>query len=464
MNIFLTGMPGVGKTTCLQKVVETVRKQQPTLTLGGFYTQERRCEKGIRAGFDIICYSNNNTEQSDVVPLAQIGSTKPKIGKYSVCLENIQTHMVESLLTSTAKKVDSVATNARPQLTVIDEVGKMELLYPEFFPTVWNHLNNTKSNGSASTIGTLPLPKKPIRQVQQIMGRKDVLVLLVTKSNRDRVAQDLSTYLLQSPLFMSADAGCQATTEILNPYIFRSSNTVRDNPQKPKTRKDDSGKSQDQRKERIPSSAIKSCPALVHKKVPPKILLLGETASPLPENDITLAYKERSMWKVLAKVVQPSENSTTEQALSDKDADYRRLQDAVLSHGIAIWDVLSNVHEKKTGRGRARQGKRNPREDEMPNDLVAMIDNGKTAVSLPNSIQALCFIGSKAHQTFIKHFLQKQTHSSNTTIYTAPSGRRIDLVLLPSSSTGNRMPLAEKAAKWNEVFDKYGCGTQQLEI
>ena len=87
---------------------------------------------------------------------------------------------------------------------------------------------------------------------------------------------------------------------------------------------------------------------------------------------------------------------------------------------------------------------------ESPNDLIAFLD--------AKGVRACCFIGAKAYQTFLRHFTKKQKRSSKPTVYVTPSGLSIDLVVLPSSSTANRMPLTEKAAKWKDAFNKYNCG------
>ena len=49
MNILITGKPGVGKTTLIQKVLDNVE-----LTCQGFYTREIRADQGNRLGFEIV--------------------------------------------------------------------------------------------------------------------------------------------------------------------------------------------------------------------------------------------------------------------------------------------------------------------------------------------------------------------------------------------------------------------------
>ena len=53
--LLLTGSPGVGKSTCIKKVVG--RLQQAKVRVKGFYTEEvRDPATGQRAGFDVGAY------------------------------------------------------------------------------------------------------------------------------------------------------------------------------------------------------------------------------------------------------------------------------------------------------------------------------------------------------------------------------------------------------------------------
>lgn len=53
--ILITGSPGVGKTTLVNRLVERIHSEStlPPLTLKGFTTDEVRNERHERIGFDI---------------------------------------------------------------------------------------------------------------------------------------------------------------------------------------------------------------------------------------------------------------------------------------------------------------------------------------------------------------------------------------------------------------------------
>ena len=172
------------------------------------------------------------------------------------------------------------------------------------------------------------------------------------------------------------------------------------------------------------------CGPLSHESIPPKALLLGETASPLP-NDEELCYAERSMWTVLGKMVdKPPSSSTVPRE------EYIKLKSAVLSLCIAIWDVLSDVHIKGT------KPKKKVKKDIVANPIVAYVTERK-------SIEVIAFIGAKAKKSFVSTFCGGK--SSDELVL--DGGRRLQLIVLPSSSRANsRMSVADKAAEWRNAL------------
>ena len=73
MRLFLTGTPGVGKTTLTRSVLKRLKE----VRCAGFYTEEKR-HKGQRIGFKII------TLDGQEGTLASIGRKEPTVGRYSI--------------------------------------------------------------------------------------------------------------------------------------------------------------------------------------------------------------------------------------------------------------------------------------------------------------------------------------------------------------------------------------------
>ncbi|KAL5209580.1 hypothetical protein ABZP36_005203 [Zizania latifolia] len=51
--LLVNGAPGVGKTTLVMRVFETLRDSHPHLNIRGFYTREMK-ESGERVGFEVV--------------------------------------------------------------------------------------------------------------------------------------------------------------------------------------------------------------------------------------------------------------------------------------------------------------------------------------------------------------------------------------------------------------------------
>ncbi|NJE26955.1 NTPase [Thermococcus sp. MV5] len=114
MRLFVTGLPGVGKTTLVLKVAEEM--QGIGLKIGGFTTQEVR-KKGRRVGFKIKAI---DTKEEGI--LAWVGEGYPRVGKYVVNLEDLNRVGVSAI-----RRAISEA-----DLIIIDEIGAMEYKSREF--------------------------------------------------------------------------------------------------------------------------------------------------------------------------------------------------------------------------------------------------------------------------------------------------------------------------------------------
>jgi nucleoside-triphosphatase len=164
VRLFLTGVPGVGKTT----LIRAVAKQLDGITCAGFYTEETR-KGGERTGFRIVTLDGREGI------LATLGRQKPTVGKYSVHVEEFEKLVLPEL--------DPAKTPA--DLYVIDEIGKMELLSRQFRKAIIELL--AQSTNLLATIS-----KKGDGFVDQIKRRRDLEVIEVTQKNRDDLPEELA--------------------------------------------------------------------------------------------------------------------------------------------------------------------------------------------------------------------------------------------------------------------------------
>ncbi|MDG6898299.1 MAG: NTPase [Nitrososphaerota archaeon] len=111
----ITGTPGVGKSTIVSRIV--LRMKAKGMIVGGCLTAEVR-EKGERVGFEIRDLTSERRGRLATVK----GKLGPRVGKYRVNLQD--------LAIIGAKGLEQAAESS--ELIVIDEVGPMELVSPEF--------------------------------------------------------------------------------------------------------------------------------------------------------------------------------------------------------------------------------------------------------------------------------------------------------------------------------------------
>mmetsp|Transcript_31643 Transcript_31643/g.51198 ORF Transcript_31643/g.51198 Transcript_31643/m.51198 type:complete len:269 (-) Transcript_31643:25-831(-) len=192
-NVLITGYPGVGKTTCVRKVVQALNDKQNNyssiIALNGFYSLERRQKSqsagAYRIGFDVISVVDETsgilarTEQelpSAVYNKYTMGqSTFHHVGKYIVDLEGFE-RFVLPLLQS---KHNNGGSN-KQAIFVIDEIGKMELFSRPF----QNYTQRLLDDPSVIVIATVP-NKHNIAFVDRVKQRPDAKLFTLTQNNRD---------------------------------------------------------------------------------------------------------------------------------------------------------------------------------------------------------------------------------------------------------------------------------------
>lgn len=143
-NLFLTGRPGVGKTTLIQRVLE----QLAEFRLAGFTTAEIRGPRG-RLGFRATELGGPE------IVLAHVERRSPyRVGAYGVDVAAFE-HLVVPVLDTRRTDVD---------LYVVDEVGKMECFSAAFRAAVERLLDDTRP-----LLGTIALQGPPF--IGQVRGR-----------------------------------------------------------------------------------------------------------------------------------------------------------------------------------------------------------------------------------------------------------------------------------------------------
>ena len=187
-HVVLTGLPGSGKTTLIQKACNVLK--QKSIAVQGFYTEEIR-QHGKRIGFDVVTLDGIRG------PLARVGDVHQNDGRaYRVGQYNVKLHSFEHIALPSLRKKPSVSC-----VYVIDEIGKMEMFSQRFVHEVRDLLENQRT----TVLTTIPAARgKPIPFVEEIRHRTDALLFEVTKENRDQLVDKIVQSTLQSHEYYNA--------------------------------------------------------------------------------------------------------------------------------------------------------------------------------------------------------------------------------------------------------------------
>ncbi len=171
MHLFLSGLPKVGKTTLIKRLVPFIKNAD------GFYTEEIREEKK-RAGFKIKTIKR----KKEAIFAHRDFKTSYKVSSYYVDLEIFENVAIKTL----EKAVES------SEYIVIDEIGKMELFSSRFKKVVEEALRRKK------VIATLPL-KYEDEFLSHIKNDFSAYKLILERENFNQVFEKAKLFLSALP-------------------------------------------------------------------------------------------------------------------------------------------------------------------------------------------------------------------------------------------------------------------------
>ena len=160
-NILYTGLPGCGKSTIIEKIVQRINRPST-----GFFTREIR-DKGRRVGFSITTLDG----QQGILAHIDIRS-HIRVGRYGVNIRDIEKIAVPSM----RPENDNV-------ILVLDEIGKMECFSELFKQTLMNILKATNT-----VVGSISLKRNAF--IGAIKKRPDTLLISVSEKNRDYLVDE----------------------------------------------------------------------------------------------------------------------------------------------------------------------------------------------------------------------------------------------------------------------------------
>ena len=190
---------------------------------------------------------------------------------------------------------------------------------------------------------------------------------------------------------------------------------------------------------------------------PPKTLLLGETSSPAPPpTQPELAYAERSMWRVLDEALAVFHGEEKEEKEFKSRRETRRVS-AAFRAGLAVWDVVADVHVPR-GEKRFFSKKRSSFTERKLNDILGFL-------KARPSVTAVAFVGEKAWRAF-RNGRSENAYATRETFETfshfpdsnprrrrwiAVDGRLVAVAVV-RSARGDERERREKVREWSEAL------------
>lgn len=163
----LTGEPGVGKTTMMERIASHFSSHG--VRIGGFTTSEVR-ESGRRTGFRITDLSSGNTGWLS----RKDDGEGPKVGSYRVISEDLEKFGVAPLDRALTDQVD---------LILIDEIGPMEMTSFPFRRSITRIFVSDKPIVATVRIGSHYLEVEKVRE--------NCSQFEITSASRDSIYQQL---------------------------------------------------------------------------------------------------------------------------------------------------------------------------------------------------------------------------------------------------------------------------------
>lgn len=168
-NFLITGPPGSGKTSVIERAMSILRERG--LRAGGIYCPEIR-EGSIRVGFKIIDIMTG--EERILAHVNQ--STGPQVSKYRVNVANVD-------------ELSELAINRAlygADFLVIDEIAPMEINSEGFKRAVIATLDSSKP------VLAVIHQRTGAGFIGKIKAREDVQIFEVTQSNRENLPDQLA--------------------------------------------------------------------------------------------------------------------------------------------------------------------------------------------------------------------------------------------------------------------------------
>ena len=175
-NFLVTGRPGIGKTTCIMRIVSLLREKGRSVD--GFITREER-RGNRRVGFKIVSLGDNKEDY-----LASIWFRDgPRVSKYVVNLKALESIGVKAIIRALEAS----------DVIVIDEIGPMELFSSIFQDEVLKALDSKKA-----VLASIHFKASRYPFGRKIFERKDIRIYELKVANRETIYLKIARDILKT--------------------------------------------------------------------------------------------------------------------------------------------------------------------------------------------------------------------------------------------------------------------------
>jgi nucleoside-triphosphatase len=168
-SLLLTGDPGIGKTTIIRKVIESLGDRA-----GGFYTEEIKGPGG-RHGIKLVTLRGKEAVLAHKDLKAQ---RYPRVGRYGVdnsAMESVGVKALEKAI-------------RQNRIVIVDGIGMMELYSRKFLDVVMGGIL-----GDAHIVGTIMMKSHPESDVFKYLSQAEIWE--VDRRNRNTMPERVLTWI-----------------------------------------------------------------------------------------------------------------------------------------------------------------------------------------------------------------------------------------------------------------------------
>jgi nucleoside-triphosphatase len=171
----LTGMPNIGKSTIIRKVVRSLQDKA-----GGFYTEEIKIHEE-RIGVEIVTLDHKRVLLAAKSEMSTFKHEKI-FDKYRISLNSLDVAGVQALKAAFLNK----------KIVVVDEIDPMAILSEAFQTVVLQIL----ADSNTAFVGTIV--ERPYQFADEIKANSRIKLIDITTENRDNIYEEIMRMLNNS--------------------------------------------------------------------------------------------------------------------------------------------------------------------------------------------------------------------------------------------------------------------------